>query len=56
MKSEPAEPREPWTLVAEQASKEQDAHRLLLLVRELNRLLDERAVRSGMISTRHSGA
>ena len=54
MKLEPSEPREPWMLVAEQASKEQDTHRLLLLVRELNRLLDEKVLRSRVISTTHS--
>jgi len=34
--------REPWQLLAEQAAREQDPQRLLRLVQELNRLLQER--------------
>jgi len=34
--------REPWQLLAEQAAGEQDPQRLLRLVQELNRLLEER--------------
>lgn len=56
MKAEVSKPTESWVLVAEQASKEQDNERLLLLIRELNRLLDERALRSRVVSARHSRA
>ena len=34
------EPRERWQQLCEQASKEQDPDKLLLLVQEINRLLD----------------
>jgi hypothetical protein len=34
------EPKQPWAALCEQAAKEQDPERLMLLVKEISRLLD----------------
>lgn len=36
-----SEAKKPWQVLCEQAAKEQDPERLMILVREISRLLDD---------------
>jgi hypothetical protein len=36
-----SQPKQPWQALCEQAAKEQDPERLMVLVKEISRLLDE---------------
>ena len=46
--------KEPWKELCEQAANEQDQDRLLGLVQEINRLLEEKLSRLSILSERES--